>query len=293
MAPATNFSVVRVKGDILRRSSIGALFTRRSVSTRDPTGLNDAYGVDGTFAFYDNLNLNTYWAETRTAGLRGDAVSYRTQLDYTGDRYGLELERLVVGNDFNPEVGFVRRSALERSFASARFSPRPQAIAAIRKLSWGGHVGYITDRAGVLETRELQGQFGIEFESSDVFDVSYTRSYELLKQPFPITPEVTIPVGGYNFEDVPGVVRAGATPAVLGEAVGGARQLLQRGADERGLQRRPPRADVAVLGGAEPLGQPDRPAGGPLHHAVGGDADDLHRHPHDVRQRPAAIQLQQ
>ena len=63
-------------------------------------------------------------------------------------------------------------------------------------------MGYITDRAGVLETRELQGQFGIEFESSDVFDVSYTRSYELLKQPFPITPEVTIPVGGYNFEDV-------------------------------------------------------------------------------------------
>ena len=108
----------------------------------------------------------------------------------------------MVGNDFNPEVGFLRRSAFERSFASARFSPRPQAIAAIRKLSWGGHVDYITDRAGVLETRELQGQFGIEFESSDNFDVSYTRSYELLKQPFRIAPGVTIPVGGYNFEDV-------------------------------------------------------------------------------------------
>ena len=201
-APATNFSVVRVKRDILRRSSIGALFTRRSVSTRDPTGSNEAYGVDGTFAFYDHLNINTYWAETRTPGLRGDAVSYRTRLDYTGDHSGLQLERLVVGNDFNPEVGFLRRSAFERSFASARFSPRPQAIAAIRKLSWSGQVDYITDRAGVLETRELQGQFGIEFESSDVFDVSYTRSYELLKQPFPITPEVTIPVGGYNFEDV-------------------------------------------------------------------------------------------
>ena len=201
-APATNFSVVRVKGDILRRSSIGALFTRRSVSTRDPTGSNDAYGVDGTFSFYDNLNINTYWAETRTTGLRGDAVSYRTQLDYNGDRAGLELERLVVGNDFNPEVGFLRRSAFERSFASARFSPRPQAIAAIRKLTWSGGVNYITDRAGVLETREVQGQFGIEFESSDLFDVGYTRRYELLEQPFPIAPGVTIPVGGYHFEDV-------------------------------------------------------------------------------------------
>ena len=201
-APATNFSVVRVKSDILRRSSIGALFTRRSVSTRDPTGSNDAYGVDGTFAFYDNLNINTYWAETRTPGLGGDTVSYRTQLDYTGDRYGLQLERLVVGNDFNPEVGFLRRLAFERSFVSARFSPRPQAIAAIRKLSWGGQVNYITDRAGVLETRDVEGEFGVEFESSDRFDVGYTRSYELLEQPFRIAPGVTIPVGGYSFEDV-------------------------------------------------------------------------------------------
>ena len=201
-APATNFSVVRVKRDILRRSSIGALFTRRSVSTRDPTGSNDAYGLDGTFGFYDNLNINTYWAETRTPGRGGDTVSYRTQLDYTGDRYGLQLERLVVGNDFNPEVGFLRRLAFERSVASARFSPRPQAIAAIRKLSWSGRVGYITDRAGVLETRDVEGQFEIEFESSDRFDVGYTRSYELLEQPFRIAPGVTIPVGGYSFEDV-------------------------------------------------------------------------------------------
>ena len=201
-APATNFSVVRVKRDILRRSSIGALFTRRLVSTRDPTGSNDAYGVDGTFAFFDNLTINTYWAETRTPGLRGDAVSYRTQLDYNGDRYGLQVERLVVGNDFNPEVGFLRRSAFERSFASARFSPRPLSIAAIRKLSWGGQVNYVTDRAGVLETRDVEGEFGVEFESSDRFDVGYTRSYELLERPFRIAPRVTIPVGGYSFEDV-------------------------------------------------------------------------------------------
>ena len=201
-APATNFSVVRVKKDILRRSSIGALFTRRSVSTRDPTGSNEAYGVDGTFAFFDVLTIHSYWAETRTPGLDGDAVSYRTQLDYNGDRYGLQLERLVVGNDFNPEVGFLRRSAFERSFASARFSPRPLAIAAIRKLSWIGRVDYITDRDRVLETRELEGQFGIEFENSDRFNVSVTRSYELLDRPFRIAPGVTIPVGGYTFRDV-------------------------------------------------------------------------------------------
>ena len=54
----------------------------------------------------------------------------------------------------------------------------------------------------MLETREVGGQFGIEFESSDRFDVGYTRSYELLEQPFRISSDVTIPVGGYRFQDV-------------------------------------------------------------------------------------------
>ena len=39
-ALATNFTVVRVKQDILRRSRIGAIFTRRSVSL-DRNGEND------------------------------------------------------------------------------------------------------------------------------------------------------------------------------------------------------------------------------------------------------------
>ena len=131
-----------------------------------------------------------------------DEVSYRGQLDYTGDRYGVQLEGLVVGTDFNPEVGFLRRSDFERSFGSFRFSPRPQSIAAIRKFSWEGQFDYITDRDGVLETREVQGRFRIEFESSDNVNGTYTRSYELLKQPFPIAPGVTIPMGGYGFQDV-------------------------------------------------------------------------------------------
>ena len=197
---ATNFSVVRLKRDVLRRSSIGALFIRRSVSTRGP-GSNETYGLDGTFAFFDTLSINTYWAETRTSGLESDDISYRAQLNYRGDRYGVQVERLVVGDDFNPEVGFLRRDDFERNFGSFRFSPRLLSIATIRKLSWEGRIGYISDRARVLETRDAQGQFGIEFENSDQFDATYTRIYEFLERPFPIAPDVTIPVGGYRSQD--------------------------------------------------------------------------------------------
>ena len=39
--------------------------------------------MDGTFSFYDDLNINTYWARTATAGVE-DELSYRAQLDYAG-----------------------------------------------------------------------------------------------------------------------------------------------------------------------------------------------------------------
>ena len=68
MAAATNFSVLRVKRDILRRSAIGAMLTRRSVSTR-ADGSNEAFGVDGNFAFFQNVKVDTYFARTRTPGL--------------------------------------------------------------------------------------------------------------------------------------------------------------------------------------------------------------------------------
>ena len=199
-AQRTNFTVARIRRDILRRSNVGALFTGRSVS-KTGAGSSETYGVDGVFSFYDNLHINTYWSKTSTPGLAGDDVSYRGQLDYNGDRYGVQAERLVVGGDFKPEVGFLRRDDFDRRFGSFRFSPRPERFDAVRKFTFQGQIAYVQDRAGVLETRQNQAQFGIELENSDRLEVTHTRSYELLDQPFPIAPGVTIPVGGYTFQD--------------------------------------------------------------------------------------------
>ena len=74
--PDTNFTVVRVKRDILRRSTVGAMFTNRSVSTV-AAGSNQAYGLDAALAFYQNINLGAYWARTATPGLAGDDDSYQ------------------------------------------------------------------------------------------------------------------------------------------------------------------------------------------------------------------------
>ena len=214
-ARATNFTVARVQRDILRRSSAGFLFTGRSVS-KSGVGSSETYGVDGVFAFYDNLNINTYWAKTTTPGLSDDDVSYRAELDYVGDRYGVKAERLVVGRSFNPEVGFIRRRAFDRRFGLFRFSPRPARISAVRKFTFQGQVAYIMDRSGLLETRENQGEFGVELENSDAFKLTYTESYEFLKQPFRIAPGVTLPTGGYSFQDAKVSFTLGPTRKLVG-----------------------------------------------------------------------------
>jgi hypothetical protein len=198
--PPTNFTVVRVKRDILRRSTIGALFTDRSRSTI-ADGTNQAYGADAAFNLYQNVTLGAYFANTSRRGLTGDDESYQGRFDYGGDRYGARAEYLVVGDHFNPEVGLVRRADFKRSFGSVRFSPRPRSIASVRKFTWEASVEYFENGAGAVETRVDTGHFGIELETSDQINVSATREYELLVRPFAISPGVTIPVGAYTFTE--------------------------------------------------------------------------------------------
>ena len=205
-ARATNFTVLRARRDVLRRSSVGVMFTGRSVNLAG-TGKNEAYGADGTFGFFDDLTINTLWARTHTEGVsrrRPDGTrtrtdSYRAHLDYAGDRYGVQLEHLLVGDAFNPEIGFVRRRDMRRSFGLLRFSPRPQSIDWVRRFVWTGSFAYIENLAGAVETREAIGSFVLELENSDQVWLGGARWYEFLPQPFTIAPGVTLPVRGYDF----------------------------------------------------------------------------------------------
>ena len=200
-APSTNFTVLRVKRDILRRSTIGGIFTGRSVSTTGP-GSNEAYGADAAFSFYENVNFNGYYARTATPGLKGDDASYQGVFTYTGDLYAFQVDHLFVGDNFNPEIGFLRRDDFRRTFTTGQYSPRPRSIRAVRQFTLGGSLDYIENGAGRVETRIAQARFSTEFENSDRFGFDVQDNYELLVQPFPITSDVTIPGGAYAFQDV-------------------------------------------------------------------------------------------
>jgi uncharacterized protein DUF5916 len=197
----TGFSVFRVKRDIFRSSSIGVLFTGRSV----PSAIEVpryTYGIDGTFSFLRNkLAVATYWARTPTESADDYDASYRAQVEYAGDRYGWQLEHLAVGNEFNPDVGFVRRADMRRSFGQVRYSPRTKRNRIIRRPVYTGTTNYIEGDDKRLQTREIDGEFALELHNGDRFVTGYTDIYEFLPRPFVIStsPRVVLPMAGYEF----------------------------------------------------------------------------------------------
>jgi hypothetical protein len=209
-AQPTNFTVMRVKRDVLQRSSIGAMYTNRSVGTAG-TGSNAVYGVDGAFLLSQALNAGVYWAQSQTTGIAGNDQSYQGRIDYAVDRYGAKAEFLSVGRNFDPQVGFRRRSDINRTFGELRFSPRPASQAVVRKFAGTASGEYVENGLGLVETRIWRGHFDTEFASSDVVGFDVTRNYEYLRQPFtPSGAPSPIARGGYGFSDVSAYYSFGA-----------------------------------------------------------------------------------
>lgn len=197
---ATDFSIVRVNRDILSRSRIGLIATRRGPRLAGG-GDNAAYGVDTQINPRTELQLNGFWAATSSGdGATGSArQSYRGQFNWNADKTGLQIDHLFVGRAFNPEVGFLRRSAFRRTFGNARYSPRPVRWRAVRKVYYEASVDYLEDPEAHPESREAQGAFRMEMNSSDQMAVEFSRQFESLGAAFTVTPEVVVPPGAYAF----------------------------------------------------------------------------------------------
>lgn len=165
--PSLRSSVVRIKRNILRRSSIGVLATERTPAA-GTQATNAVVGADVSLALFKNVEAVSYYARSRTPGRTGDEESYRGRFFFNGDKYGFDVDHLKVGAEFNPEVGFLARDDFRRTYVLARYSPRPK-LRGVRRLLWDGRFDHIAGAAdGALQTRTATATFRTEFRSGDV-----------------------------------------------------------------------------------------------------------------------------
>ena len=128
--PQNDYAVARINQELPNRSSIGAIFVERdgdgSISGDADTDYNRTYAVDGQWGIGDGVTLKSYVAKSETPGRRGQDMAYRLHGRYDSASWIGQAGYTKVGENFNPEVGFLRRSNYEKVEVFTLYRHRPQ-----------------------------------------------------------------------------------------------------------------------------------------------------------------------
>jgi len=214
VSPSTNFSVLRVRRDVLKRGSIGVLATNRTVRSTG-AGHNQAIGVDAGLAFRNSWTMDGAYVKSQSSGAGGDGTSYWGRVNFSVDRYGAEYEHLYVGPGFSPDSGFLRRLDFRRNYAQVYFAPRLKTTR-LRQVRNEVSLDYVTSPTGRLETRVFELFSRGDFRGGDQIEARFLRDYEYLARPFNVATGVTIPVGAYTFQELQTAVNFGPQRRIAG-----------------------------------------------------------------------------
>ncbi len=208
--PAGNFTAIRPKYGILKKSYIGALFT--NVYNTQDGNRNQAYGFDSAFSFSDffgqNIAISSSIAQTSTPGMRGDRSAGFFGVSFPNDWVEAWFNYSFTQKNFNPELGFLGRSAVEQYSTRWRFQPRPPAPwnKWIRKFYIKPLDLNVYRSLPGRELESLSQEFrpiGFDFQSGETFEFNIVRHFDRLDEDFNIFGDVVIPRGRYwwnNYE---------------------------------------------------------------------------------------------
>lgn len=217
--PGTNYTIVRVKKDIFKQSYIGFIGTVVNKERKPEipfTGTdridrflnkkaNHMAGIDfeyNTSSFLNdkNFTVSGYFAASKTPDLSGDNTAGRIAVDFPNDLIDASFGYHVIGNNFNPEIGFIRRPGIKETAASFRYMPRV-GIPYVKQLILSPyHFHYFTDMNNRLVTRFLSiSPFGLEFESGDRLEFQVVNNYEYIDEEFTIFGDTVIPLNSYQW----------------------------------------------------------------------------------------------
>jgi len=118
------------------------------------------------------------------------------------DFFEYDLSYSVVQDNFNPEIGFLRRQNFKHFYTELQFNPRPGFIPWMRQLEIKPlDIDYYwSDDTNQLESFEAEFRpLGFGTKSGEFIEYNIIRFYDRLDEPFEIHDDFVIPVDGYWF----------------------------------------------------------------------------------------------
>jgi hypothetical protein len=201
--PSTNYSVVRLKQEVLAQSNIGMLVTAKHGGGH----ASYVYGIDANWVtskiFGDkNLAIGAAMARSHTDGNAvGNDLAYRAYLSFPNDHVEFDMAYDGVQRRFNPEIGFLRRERYKHFFAELQINLRPAFLPFIRKMEFKPlDVDYFwNDATNKLESIDAEWRpLGFATKSGEFMEYNIQRFFDAPVEDFEIGSAV-IPAGRYWF----------------------------------------------------------------------------------------------
>lgn len=226
-----NFTVARVNHQLALRSSVGGIFVnRQSLDTSDH--YNRTFAVDGKWGLGKKATISGYYARTETPEIDLQDHSFKVLASYEWNGLRATAGYSEVGEGFNPEVGFLMRSAY-----------RKPEVSVLKQVRMKGKFGFLELRPHATyrsywnydnfqETSYLHVDNhwvwinGLEIHTG----INFTT--EGVVSPFEISEGIIVPAGTYDHREAQLVFMTNPskpfyinTRSVLGGSFGGKRYL--------------------------------------------------------------------
>jgi hypothetical protein len=243
--PAENFTAARLKRNIFGKSDVGVTVLNRQ-ATSGGGAYNRSWGADANIRLFDVMVINSYVAGSEAPGTTSDGTAGRVSVAWRDRFWDASTFFKRVDDSFDPGMGFIRRRAMEHSFATLGIHSRP-AIPHIQELNPYVKVDYITNLDRLLETRTLAGGLVVLMQPDGQFDTEVRDQFERVPRPFEIFPGDTVRPGAYTWrEATAGYTSSGARAfsgnvrVTAGDFYDGSRKSIALGTTWR------PRYDVFI-----------------------------------------------
>ena len=204
-----NFSVARVNHDFAaKRSSIGGIIINRSGLGND-LDFNRVFAVDGKLGIGKKAQLTGYLSKSTTPGINANDHAFKFLAVYNWNGWNLRAGYTEVGEGFNPEVGFLLRSAFKKPefliFKQWRPKNTGKLLEVRPHISYRGYWNFQnTQETGFLHVdNHWVWESGFEIHTG----INFTR--ETVLSPFPIS-NVTVETGAYDHQEFQFVLMSNA-----------------------------------------------------------------------------------
>ena len=224
-----NYSVARINHDFAAsRSSIGGMIVNRSGLGMDDD-YNRVFAMDGKLGIGKKAQLSGYFAKSATPGIVQKDHALNFLAVYNWDGWNLRAGYTEVGEGFNPEVGFLLRSAFKKPEFLIFKQFRPKNTGKLLELR--PHISYrgYWNFENIQETGFLHVDNHWVWESGFEVHTGINFTRETVLNAFPIS-NVSVNTGEYNHQELQLVMMTNAnlkfffqTRTVIGGYFGGNR----------------------------------------------------------------------